>query len=61
MIVEARQWGEHPSEILGIPETKSAYCWFVWSQAARAAEYEARKRRQVFDQTTFQVQSEALG
>jgi hypothetical protein len=40
----AREFGQHPADWLGMPDTKAAYCWTVWALRLMRAENEARKQ-----------------
>lgn len=57
----ARDLHTHPAIVVGLPETISAYCWVLWTNQLRSAEYEATEQRRQLQQTMSDTFRQAAG
>lgn len=57
----ARDLHTHPAILAGLPETIGAYCWVMWINLLRGAEYEATERKRQLQQTMSDTFRQAAG
>jgi hypothetical protein len=43
VIQNAEAFGQHPADLVGLPETKQCAIWGNWREVANACKYEARE------------------